>query len=173
MRADPLARCLAGPLAGPEAVLANGYRMPPGKVVSHVYLVDDAPEGTEWFEDVFPPSRDESFVAERTARGLDAMVASRRAYVLRTSTGGVLALPSHTSEGPVRLLFSHAAHATAIALEGFDGSVEELPLDEVIDGLLPDCESEDRIGLDWTADLVGAELCPSRLRDTLVEVSTR
>jgi hypothetical protein len=156
----------AHPIAGPEALLANGFRMPPGMVVSHAYLVADAPKGAEWFVDAFPPARDEAYVRDRCDRFLETVQRTGRVFVASTETG-LAAIPAHVGDGAITLLFSCEAFARSFCDEGgFDGlHAEELSVKELLEDLLPwKIEEEGLIGPDWTPDLVGAEVDPSLLR---------
>lgn len=125
------------PVAGPDALLANGMRMPPGLVVSHTYLLDDAPSGKEWFVDFFPETQDENVVRQRARRCVQSILAASEGYVLRT-TSGVLALPAHDGDRPTLLLFSQQAQArTFCERAGFECTIEPISLDEIVSEFLP------------------------------------
>ncbi len=158
---DP--RDTLGPVGGPEALLRGGIRMPPGKVVSHVYLIDDPPEG-EWFVDSFPPSRDEAFVRQRHELFLRQAAAGQRVWAL-TSGQGLVAFPAHAEDRGVTLFFSAEALAREFAEHGgFDAEPEALSLAEFTDECLPEkIEEGSLIGTNWTADLVGIEVEPTEL----------
>jgi hypothetical protein len=156
------------PVAGPDALLRNGMRMPPGMVVSHEYLVADSESG-EWFVDVFPTARDEASVRERHRLFVDQAKHGPSVWVLATEDG-LLALPAHEEDRPVSLVFGSAALARAFAERaGFDVTPEEIPVDELVNEYLPaKLESGSLVGTNWTPDLVGVEIEPHVLIDALV-----
>jgi hypothetical protein len=164
---DPDHPIAVGPVGGPEALLRGGMRMPPGKVVSHVYLVDDLPDG-EWFVDAFPPSRDEEFVRQR--HELFLRQATKRLQVWALSSGeGLVACPAHAEDRGVTLFFSAEALARQFSEQGgFNAEPQALSLAEFTDECLPEMIEEGRlIGTNWTADLVGIEVEPHHLLHAL------